>query len=143
MTSEGFDWSDAPPSPEAYVALRAAAGLGPRTLEAARRALPAGLCTVTVHHGERLVAMGRVVGDGGCFVQIVDVAVEPACQGDGLGRAVVNRLIDWIETNLPACCHVSLVSSERAEPLYARVGFERCLGMDRYAGAARLSPVLE
>ena len=33
--------------------------------------------------------MGRVIGDGGLFFQVVDIAVEPAHQGRGLGKAIV------------------------------------------------------
>ncbi|WP_373454357.1 hypothetical protein [Cereibacter changlensis] len=27
--------------------------------------------------------MGRLIGDGGCFFQIVDIAVDPSHQGQG------------------------------------------------------------
>ena len=54
--------------------------------------------------------------------------------------AVVAALIDWIEAELPPDCHVALVSSERAAPLYARAGFRPCRGMDRYADPAAASP---
>ena len=127
------DWSEAPPSPEEYVALRAACGMGARTEEGARIALPASLFAVTARDGPRLVAMGRVVGDGGCFVQLVDVAVCPSVQGRGLGREVTRRLVAWCEAHLPPTCHVSLIASERARPLYGAFGFNPARGMDRYA----------
>lgn len=37
-----------------------------------------------IEQGNRAVGMGRVIGDGGCFFQIVDIAVDPADQGQGL-----------------------------------------------------------
>jgi GNAT superfamily N-acetyltransferase len=86
--------------------------------------------------------MGRIVGDGGCFAQVVDMAVAPEWQGQGLGRGVLEKLLGWAENHLPACCHLSLVSAPAAEPLYRDAGFERCLGMDRYVGSQRLSPAL-
>lgn len=133
-------WSDAVPTPEAYVALRAAAGLGPRSLDAARIGLAATLHAVTGHDGAAMVAMGRVVGDGGCFVLLVDIAVHPSAQGRGLGREVTARLVAWCEATLPPDCHISLVSSERAVPLYRRFGFRATRGMDRYADPTRAAP---
>lgn len=133
--------TQAAPSPEAYVALRAAAGLGERTLKAAQQALPNTLFATSIYdQTDQLIAMGRVVGDAGCFVQLVDIAVHPDAQGQGLGRRITASMVAWCETNLPPCCHVSLVSSERAVPLYTGFGFEPTRGMDRYAGkGVRLS----
>jgi len=104
-------------------------------LEGARAALPNSLCAATARHGQALVAMGRVVGDGGCFVQLVDIAVDPAWQGRGLGREITGRLIGWCEANLPSTCHISLVARERAVPLYESFGFQPTRGLDRYADA--------
>lgn len=141
--SAPLHWSDIVPSPAEYVALRAATGLGERSEAAAARALPATLQAVTVWWQGHLIGMGRLVGDGGCFVQLVDMAVLPEWQGQGVGGEILTRLMDWAETHLPESCHLSLVSSVEAEPLYRSAGFERCLGMDRYAGTIRLSPLLE
>ncbi|MEM7491491.1 MAG: GNAT family N-acetyltransferase [Pseudomonadota bacterium] len=119
------------------MALRAACGLGSRGLDAAGAGLPRSLYAVTAREGDVLVAMGRVVGDGGAFVQLVDVAVHPDAQGRGLGREVTRRLVAWCEAILPPSCHVSLVASERAVPLYLAHGFRPCRGFDRYAGPMR------
>ncbi|CTQ48461.1 GNAT family N-acetyltransferase [Jannaschia donghaensis] len=133
-------WSEVTPTPEAYVALRAAAGLGPRGVAAARTGLARSLYSVTVLADGDLVAMGRIVGDGGCFVQLVDIAVHPSRQGKGLGQDVTARLVAWCEANLPPECHLSLVSSERAVPLYAAHGFRPCRGLDRLADPNRAAP---
>ncbi|QBY00181.1 N-acetyltransferase [Rhodophyticola sp. CCM32] len=126
-------WFETAPESGEYRALRALCGLGPRCEDAARIGLAHGLYAVTARDDGDLIAMGRVVGDGGAFVQIVDVAVHPHAQGQGLGRAIMIRLMTWCEAHLPASCHVSLVSSERAAPLYTRFGFQPCRGMDRSA----------
>lgn len=134
------DWSTVPPVPEDDVALRAAAGLGPRSLKAARIARPATLHAVCARDGGGLVAMGRVVGDGGCFALLTDIAVHPDRRGAGLGRQVTARLVAWCERHLPPDCHISLVASGRAVPLYARHGFRPARGMDRYADPTRMPP---
>ena len=37
------------------------------------------------------VGMGRIMGDGGTAYQIVDVAIAPAFQGQGLGKAIMKK----------------------------------------------------
>lgn len=133
-------WSHEVPTPEAYVALRAAATLGPRSVAAARAGLANTLYAVTATEGATLLAMGRVIGDGGCFACLVDIAVHPTVQGQGLGRAVTDRLVAWCEATLPPDCHLSLVSSERAVPLYAAHGFRACRGLDRLVDPSRSPP---
>lgn len=133
-------WTETVPDPERYVALRTAAGLGPRSLDAARRGLARTLHAACGFDGSDLIAMGRVVGDGGCFVMLVDIAVRPDMQGRGLGRQVTHRLIAWCETNLPPDCHISLVSSARAVSLYEAAGFRPSRGLDRLAEPNRLPP---
>ncbi|KAF8712567.1 hypothetical protein HU200_028320 [Digitaria exilis] len=44
--------------------------------------------------GERPVAFARAAGDGVFNAVVWDVVVEPSCQGLGLGRAVMERLVD-------------------------------------------------
>ncbi|MEM7710660.1 MAG: GNAT family N-acetyltransferase [Pseudomonadota bacterium] len=114
--------------------------MGARTLDGARAGLPKTLHAVTARTGNRLLAMGRVVGDGGTSVQLVDVAVHPDAQGQGLGSEITRRLVAWCEARLPPTCHISLVASDRAAPLYQSHGFRPCRGLDRYADPASPPP---
>ncbi|MEM6342013.1 MAG: GNAT family N-acetyltransferase [Pseudomonadota bacterium] len=133
-------WTHDLPSADAYVSLRQAAGLGKRSVEAAQVALPNTLYFEACWEADRLVGMGRAVGDGGCFVQLVDIAVAPTHQCQGIGRSITSRLVTWCKANLPATCHVSLVSSERAVALYQVHGFQLCRGLDRYASSDLCPP---
>jgi len=56
--------------------------------------LPNSLYAVQFRLDGELIAMGRVIGDGGCFFQIVDIAVDPAHQGQGLGRRIMEHIED-------------------------------------------------
>ena len=67
--------------------------------------------------------MGRVVGDGGCFAQIVDIAVRPDWQRRGLGRRIVFLLMNWCQTALPASCYLSLIADPAGVGLYKAAGF--------------------
>jgi len=111
------------PGAEDYCRLRADAGMAPRTIEAARRGLPNTLYGVSLLCNEEVVGMGRVIGDGGCFFIVVDIAVAPALQGQGLGKRIMGALDDWLRANAPVSAVVSLAADGDAKHLYARYGF--------------------
>jgi len=111
------------PAVDDYRRLRAVAGLSVKSEAAALRGLPNTLRAVVVFHEGRAVAMGRVVGDGGCHCQIVDMAVEPAHQGQGIGRRIVGDLVAWLHENAPDTAYVSLIADGEAHRLYAEFGF--------------------
>ena len=85
------------PSIDTYRMLRVGAGLSPKTVEAAAKGLPNTLFAVQILHEGAPVGMGRVIGDGGCFFQVVDIAVLPAHQGQGLGKAIMREIMAYIE----------------------------------------------
>lgn len=105
-----------------YCRLRAEAGLTPRSETAAAAGLPHTIVGVVVRHRGRAVAMGRAVGDG-LFYQIVDMAVEPAHQGRGLGKMIMARLMTRLHELAPAEAYVSLIADGDAHHLYAQYGF--------------------
>jgi hypothetical protein len=61
------------------------AGLSAKSQEAAR-ALPNTLFGVCAYQGNELVAMGRIVGDGGCHLQVCDIACCRGCRGRAWAR---------------------------------------------------------
>lgn len=111
------------PGVDDYRRLRTAAGLSPKTEEAARRALPNTLHGVSLLRDGEVVGMGRVIGDGGCFFIVVDVAVLPELQGRGLGRRIMAALDAWLRGNVPPSAYVTLVADGDAKHLYAKFGF--------------------
>ena len=120
------------PTPDEYLTLRAAAGLSPFSRAAAELALPNTIFAVVIEEAGRAIGMGRLIGDGGCFFQIVDIAVDPAFQGRGLGKRIMAGLMAHVAT-LPKGAYVSLIADTPADRLYAQFGFvataRRSLGM--------------
>jgi ribosomal protein S18 acetylase RimI-like enzyme len=82
------------------------------------------------------------------------LAVDPACQGAGVGRSVVRKVVDQAR-QLPGIEAISITSAtfmERAHRLYESLGFRRAPARDWYAGRGRaavgvpaeaLNPVVE
>lgn len=120
---EGYRLSLRTPEIGDYRRLREVAGLTPKTLEGAAAGLPNTWCAVVVEHAGRAVGMGRVIGDGGLFFQIVDMAVEPAHQGRGLGKAVMAALMAELKARAPSQAYVSLIADGEAHRLYEQFGF--------------------
>jgi ribosomal protein S18 acetylase RimI-like enzyme len=121
------------PEAEDYLRLRAAAGLTPKTPEGAAAGLPNTVFAVVVRRDGEVVGMGRVIGDGGLFFQIVDIAVLPEHQGQGLGKAIVKALVEHLRATAPKGAYVSLIADGEAHRLYSQYGFEltapRSVGM--------------
>lgn len=121
------------PTVDEYLRLRAVAGLSPFSEEAARLGLKGTIHAVVIEHDGIAIGMGRLIGDGGCFFQIVDIAVDPQHQGRGLGKAVMAALMAHVSQELPVSAYVSLIADVPANRLYEQYGFvetaPRSLGM--------------
>ncbi|MFE7755951.1 GNAT family N-acetyltransferase [Streptomyces sp. NPDC057429] len=112
------------PAVKTYLRLRSESGLSSKTPEAARIGLPNTWHAVTVLHEEEPVGMGRVIGDGGCALQIVDICVLPEHQGRGLGRRIMGELVQELEHRAPEGAYVSLIADGDARFLYEKFGFK-------------------
>ncbi|MCI8441515.1 MAG: GNAT family N-acetyltransferase [Provencibacterium sp.] len=94
--------------------------------EQAAAALGRGLCTLAVLEGDTPVGMGRLIGDG-LYDTIVDVVVRPEYQGQGIGRAIIGRLLAFAEKEMPpgGRVSVSLIAEKGKEPFYEKLGFRK------------------
>ena len=86
------------PPVDDYLRLRADSGLTPRTTAQAVPALEGTWWGCHVIHDETgdVVAMGRVIGDGGWYFHIADMATLPGHQRRGLGDLVLGTLLEHI-----------------------------------------------
>ena len=130
---EGYELVERLPTVEEFVGLRAAADMAPRSREGVERGLPNSLYGCVVEAGGEAVAMGRVVGDGGAVFHVTDMAVHPDHQRRGLGTAVMEAILGYIEGAAPPRAYVNLMAD--VDGFYERFGFEETRpaskGMDR------------
>jgi ribosomal protein S18 acetylase RimI-like enzyme len=113
-----------PPNPEEYNQLRVKAGLSPKDISASAVALQNSIFTVTIREKAALIGMGRIIGDGGCFFQIVDIAVSPDYQGQGMGKLIMKEITNYLDVHAPKHAYVSLIADLPADHLYTKFGFE-------------------
>ena len=72
-----------------YQDMRVKCGLSPKLDEACEIGLKNSMYSIMVAEQGDVVGMGRVVGDGGCFCQVVDICVIPEKQGLGIGKMII------------------------------------------------------
>jgi ribosomal protein S18 acetylase RimI-like enzyme len=122
---EGYRLIESAPGVDAYLGLRQRSGLSPKTREQAAAALPGSwaACHVVHEASGQTVGMGRVLGDGGWYFHVVDMAVLPDHQRRGLGDALLRALLDRIRAEAPAGAYVNLLADPPGRRLYARHGF--------------------
>lgn len=123
----GYELIAGPPDLDSYLRLRAESGLSPKAAEQGAGALSGSWSWCHIRSEHEIVAMGRVIGDGGWYFHVADMATLPAHQGQGLGRRVLKWLLDDIRQRAPAGAYVNLVADPPGQPLYRKLGFTETL----------------
>lgn len=112
-------------TPEEYMELRKLVGWGMFPLEQAVEGLKNSFILVCFRVDGKPVAIGRAVSDHGYVVYIADVIVVPEYQGQGLGRKVMEYLLEQIKASLKPGYKVmiSLLAAKGKEKFYNKFGF--------------------
>jgi ribosomal protein S18 acetylase RimI-like enzyme len=113
-STDGVDW-------EELSDLYRAAPLGDKKAEHLRKVFSNSMFTCLVYEGTKLVAAGRALADGGDCSYLCDVAVLPSHQGRGLGKQVVNQLVEASRGHKK----IILYAVPGKEPFYRKFGFLR------------------
>lgn len=111
---------------EDFVRLRIETGFAEIPVEHARKALQNGLVNVSALYRGELVGMGRLVGDGVMYWYLQEIIVLPQFQGRGIGRLIVNHLVEYARVNSASGKFTTVggVSARGKEPFYEKMGFE-------------------
>lgn len=106
-------------------------GLGKsRETEKIKRAYGKSYLYVTAWDDDTLVGAGRMISDGECYAWIHDVAVLSSYRKKGIGKAVIQKLLEGNENLL-----IGLTSSFEAVDFYSRLGFNKHkTAMAKYPG---------
>ena len=112
---------------EEYMKLREAVGWGLFPLEEAQAGLSNSYiwCLRDNVASGQPIGIGRVIWDHGYVMYIADIIVIPEYQGNGLGRVIMEQVMDFIHEQLKPGYKfmVSLCSAKRKEEFYKKFGF--------------------
>lgn len=122
--ADGYTLLTGAPGVADYCRLRRISGLSEKTEDAAAIGLAHSWFGVRIVKDGTVVGMGRVIGDGGCFFQVCDIAVDPAHQGRGLGKRIMAAIVEHLHAHAPKSAYVSLIADGDAQYLYAQYGFK-------------------
>jgi GNAT superfamily N-acetyltransferase len=107
-----------------YNSVRQAAGLSVKDEIAAQKGLANTLYAVCIVHDGTTVGIGRVIGDGGLFYDIVDVAVVAKHQKKSVGKMIMDALMSYIAAHARPTSIVCLMANRGIAPFYEKYGFK-------------------
>lgn len=118
MEITGLEWEKLV---DHYDATGMCLGLGRvRELEKIQRAFNNSYRYVTAWDTEIIIGAGRIISDGECYGWIHDMSVLPSYRKQGIGREIVEKLLNGNEELL-----IGLTSSFEAVDFYSKLGFNK------------------
>lgn len=122
---DGFEIRRGELTAEQFTALWESVWGGAPSIEQVELALENTLFTVSICGGGRCVAMARMIGDMGLCCYIKDVVVHPDYQGRGLGRALIDELLRFVNEHgiSGTSVFVELAAMPDKVPFYEKFGF--------------------
>lgn len=81
------------------------------------------LYVVAVYNNDIPIGIGRVVGDNKTCFFIKDVIVIPSYKGLGIGKTIINNILDYIKEHAATNAYVALMASKESENFYKKFGF--------------------
>jgi len=96
-------------------------GLGrERNLDKIKKAFLKSYKVVTVWEEDKIIGAGRMISDGVCYGWIHDMAILPEYQKHGLGKRLMEELLNEDENLL-----IGLTSAFGVEEFYYKLGFKK------------------
>jgi ribosomal protein S18 acetylase RimI-like enzyme len=91
--------------------------------DVASDALANSIYSLVVEYEGTAIGMGRIVGDGHIFFYIQDIAILPNHQGHGIGRNIMQHIMDYLHKHAPDKAFVGLFAATGTQSFYNRFGF--------------------
>jgi predicted N-acetyltransferase YhbS len=111
------------PTVAEFFELRDAVGWGTGDPDAYEKGLENSLYSVCAVLGDEIVGTARVVGDGSICFYVQDVIVKPEHQQSGIGRALMEKVMDYIAENACVGAVVGMMVAKGRASFYERFGF--------------------
>ncbi|ALU45246.1 GNAT family N-acetyltransferase [Pseudoalteromonas rubra] len=112
-----------PPAPLEFSALRESAGWQNPAPDIIAASITASLYWVQCRKADRLIACGRIVGDGHMYFYIQDIIVHPSHQGQGLGHLIMDNIEQYLAAHCQSGATAALLAATGKETFYQRYGY--------------------
>jgi uncharacterized glyoxalase superfamily protein PhnB/GNAT superfamily N-acetyltransferase len=124
------------PTVEEFQSLVKAVGWNVKNNEQVELVLRAPVFGAVAEDGEtgRVVGCVLLLGDNASFYYIKDMMVHPDFQSKQIGSALMKKLNEWIENNVPDDVLIGLYTGQNLAPFYKQFGFSEAFGMCRRIG---------
>ncbi len=87
-------------------------------------ALSNSLFSVCAEIGDSVVAMGRVVGDGGVYFYLQDIMVLPEYQAQKIGVRIMREIEQWLNEHAPKHAFIGLMAAQDTQGFYSKHGYQ-------------------
>ena len=83
------------------------------------------VCVMGAYENNRLIGMGRLVGDGAVICYIQDLIVDPEYQSMGVGSLLLQHLVDYVDglREFDSQMMLCLMCAKGRESFYEKHGF--------------------
>lgn len=111
--------------PEDLIRLFREVGWGEVPYDLAETSLRNSYATFSVTDGDKVIAMARLLGDGGMAFFMKDLVVSPEYQGKGIGAALLSHLEAYIAAQLKDgwTARFQLMSAKDKDGFYRKMGY--------------------
>jgi GNAT superfamily N-acetyltransferase len=106
--------------------------------EVAEESLNRSIFGVVIYYKDEVIGMGRIVGDGKIYFYIQDIAVKAEYQNKGIGKMIMNSIVEYLTENAPEKAFVGLFAVEGKEKFYSQYGFNKHAGMTGMFGVMHM-----
>ncbi|WMW21749.1 GNAT family N-acetyltransferase [Methanolobus mangrovi] len=111
------------PSIEEYIHLRKSVDWPYPSKTAIEKSLNNSNYCICVVKDDSVIGMSRVVGDDSFIFFIADVIVLPEYQNQGIGTALMERVMSYLKENVQDYSYITLMSAKGREAFYEKFGF--------------------
>ena len=109
---------------EEYQHLRQVVGWWETDDLSTQEALDNSLYSIAVVSYDKIIGMGRVIGDNGLYYYIQDLIVHPLHQSKGIGHQIMRMLLNYINSTAKKGAFIALMAVKGLEGYYKEFGFQ-------------------
>jgi GNAT superfamily N-acetyltransferase len=122
--SSGYSVIERTPTVDEYNQVRESAGLSVKDEVAAEQGLAHTLYGICIEYEGAVVGIGRVIGDGGLFFDVVDLAVAEGHWGKGVGKLIMDALMSYVDAYARPSSLICLMAHRGISEFYETYGFK-------------------